>query len=144
MIYTHAAAAILAGAIAATGAWKIQNWRFDAKEKERAELQLENERLAAKTALRRVEAVVTAQNAAAIRERDLRNDAAGARAALVGLSNATDAAMRDAATSHGACLERTSALGELLGTVAQAGAGMAEKADRHSIDIKMYQEAWPK
>ena len=143
-MYTYLATALIAASLAATGAWRVQQWRFDAKEKERAELQLENERLAAKTALRRVEAVVTAQNAAAIRERDLRNDAAGARAALVGLSNATDAAMRDAATSHGACLERTSALGELLGTVAQAGAGMAEKADLHASDARKVIEAWPK
>jgi hypothetical protein len=28
MIYTHAAAAILSGAVAATGAWQVQGWRY--------------------------------------------------------------------------------------------------------------------
>ncbi len=28
MIYTHAAAAIIAAALAATGAWQVQNWRY--------------------------------------------------------------------------------------------------------------------
>ena len=144
MIYTHVAAAILAAAIAATGAWKVQDWRYNAKEKERAEQQLENERIAAKAAIRRAEAVIEAQNAATNRERDLRGAAAGARAALVGLSDATDAAMRGSAASHAACLERADALGELLGTVAQAGAGMAEKADRHASDIKTLIDAWPR
>ena len=32
MIYTHAIAALIAAAIAATGAWQVQNWRFDARE----------------------------------------------------------------------------------------------------------------
>ena len=31
VIYTHAAAALLAAAIAATGAWAVQGWRMDAQ-----------------------------------------------------------------------------------------------------------------
>ena len=30
-IYTHAGAALLAGAIAFTGAWRVQDWRYDAQ-----------------------------------------------------------------------------------------------------------------
>lgn len=137
---------IIAALIAVAGfgtAWKVQDWRYNAKEKERAEQQLEKERIAAKAAIRRAEAVIEAQNAATNRERDLRGAAAGARAALVGLSDATDTAMRGAAASHAACLERTDTLGELLGTVAQAGAGMAEKADRHASDAQTLTDAWP-
>ena len=32
MIYTHTATAIVAAVLAATGAWKVQNWRFAAQE----------------------------------------------------------------------------------------------------------------
>lgn len=35
MIYTHAAAALLAAAIAATGAWQVQAWRLGAHEADR-------------------------------------------------------------------------------------------------------------
>ena len=35
MIYTHAAAALLGAAIAATGAWKVQAWRYDAADADR-------------------------------------------------------------------------------------------------------------
>ena len=35
MIYTHAAVALLAGAIAATGAWQVQAWRWGAHEADR-------------------------------------------------------------------------------------------------------------
>lgn len=41
MIYTYAATALIAAAVSAGSAWKIQNWRFDAREKERIEAQLE-------------------------------------------------------------------------------------------------------
>lgn len=37
MLYTHAAAAIVAGALAFGGAWKVQAWRYDAAEKQRIE-----------------------------------------------------------------------------------------------------------
>lgn len=37
VIYTHIAAALIAGAIAAAGAWQVQDWRYGAKEAERLE-----------------------------------------------------------------------------------------------------------
>lgn len=36
-LYTYAATAIVAGALAFTGAWKVQGWRHDAAEKQRIE-----------------------------------------------------------------------------------------------------------
>lgn len=144
MIYTHAAAAILAGAIAATGAWKIQNWRFDAKEKERVEQQLESERLRAKANLRNAENVITAQNAAAARIRQLMLDAAGARATADGLRTSISSALSAAANDHSACVERANTIGELLVTVEKAGRGMAEKADLHANDAVTIMAAWPK
>lgn len=143
MIYTHVAAAILAAAIAATGAWKIQNWRFDAKEKERVEQQLESERLRAKANLRNAENVIAAQNAAASRISQLRLDAAGARATADGLRTSISGALSAAANDHAACVERANTLGELLVTVEEAGRGMAEKADLHANDALKVIEAWP-
>lgn len=37
MIYTHLAAALLAAAVAGFGTWKVQDWRYTAKESERQE-----------------------------------------------------------------------------------------------------------
>ena len=53
MIYTHAAVAIVAAVLSAGGAWQVQSWRFDAREKERIEAQAElarNNRQAAQSA----------------------------------------------------------------------------------------------
>ena len=138
---------IIAAVIAATGfgaAWKIQDQRFDAKEKDYAQQALADQRSAATAAIRRTETVIQAQSAATVRDGVLRRDAAGARTALVGLSLATEQALRDAATSHAACTERARALGVVLGTVAAAGGAIAEKSDRHASDAKMMLDAWPK
>lgn len=37
MIYTHAAAFLIGMAVAGAGAWQVQNWRADAREKQRLE-----------------------------------------------------------------------------------------------------------
>ena len=89
-MYTYVATAILAAALSATGTWKVQQWRMDAKEKEHVEQILDAERRAAAKALRNQETVIAAQSEAARRATDLRRDAAGARAAADGLRSATD------------------------------------------------------
>jgi hypothetical protein len=43
-LWTYAATAILAGSLAFGGAWKVQGWRFQAKETARVEQELENKR----------------------------------------------------------------------------------------------------
>ena len=48
MIWTHMAAAVVAGALAFGGAWRVQDWRFGAKEKERLEQEAELRRMNAK------------------------------------------------------------------------------------------------
>lgn len=50
MIYTHAAAAIVAAALAAAGTWQVQNWRYGAKEADRLQLVAEQARHAARSA----------------------------------------------------------------------------------------------
>lgn len=143
-MYTYVATGLIAATVAATGAWKVQDWRYGAKEAEHAEQQLENERLAAKAALRNADRVIEAQNKAEVRARGLRLDAAGARSAAISLHDAAAAAMRDAAVSHAACTERASALGDVLGAVEAAGRSMAEKADRHALDAETLSAAWPR
>ena len=144
MIYTHAAAALLAAVVAATGTYKIQEWRYAAKEAEHAEQHLADERAASQAAIRRTEAVITAQSAAAVRSAALRRDADGARAAIVSLHAATEAAMRDAATSHAACTERALAIGDVLQASAERYRSLGETCDRHVSDVKTLMDAWPK
>lgn len=143
-MYTYVATAILAAALSATGTWKIQQWRMDAKEKEHVEQILDAERRAAAKAIRNQETVIAAQSEAARRAADLRRDAAGAMAAADGLRSATDQTLRDAAASLDACTLRANALGELFITVEEAGRGMAQKADLHASDLKTLMDAWPK
>ena len=144
MIYTYAATALIAASLAATGAWKVQDWRYNAKEKERAEQQLENERMAARATLRNAENVINAQNDAEVRAAGLRRDAAGAHAALIGLSNATDTALRDASASHDACTVRAAAFSQLLNQCGAAYQELWAVADRHASDVQTIMAAWPK
>lgn len=124
--------------------WTVQGWRYGAKEREHVEQALAAERLAATTDVRRQEDVIAAQNAAETRARGLRVDAAGARDALVGLSDAADAALRSAAATHAACLERANTLDQLLQASAGEYRNLAEKADRHASDVQTLTAAWPK
>lgn len=154
-MYTYVATAILAAALSATGTWKIQQWRMDAKEKEHewrmdakekehVEQILDAERRAAAKAIRNQETVIAAQSEAARRAADLRRDAAGSRAALVGLSSSADQALRDAATSHAACTERAAAISQLLNQCGSAYQELGAIADRHASDVKTLMDAWPK
>lgn len=138
---------IIAALIAAAGfgsAWQIQSWRADAKELARAEQELVDQRNAATTAIRRTETVIAATSAATVRDAALRRDAAGARNESDRLRTSRDEAVRAAATSHNACLERIDAFSVVLGTVEAAGREVAAQADRHANDSKMMQEAWPR
>ena len=105
MIYTHIAAALLAAALAATGTYKVEEWRFASKEKDRVEQQLENERSQAKATLKKAEAVTIAQNASITRQIILRNDANASRDSLIRLQQSTDSALQTSRTNIDACIE---------------------------------------
>ncbi len=143
-MYTYVATGLIAASVAATGAWQVQDWRYGAEKAEHAEQQLENQRLAAKAALRNADRVIEAQNKAEVRARGLRLDAAGARVAAISLHDAAAAAMRDAAVSHTACTERAAALGDVLQASAERYRDLGETCDRHVSDIKTLIESWPK
>ena len=144
MIYTHAAAALVAAAVAATGAWQVQNWRYAAKEKAHVEQQMADQRASAAAAIRRVDTVSQAQSDAAARLDSLRRSAGLARDELDGLRMASEAAMRTASASLDACRRDAAALASVLADVERAGRDMAAAAQGHASDSLMYQDAWPK
>jgi hypothetical protein len=125
-------------------AWQIQSWRYGAKEHARDQQTLVDQRTAAASAIRRTDNVIDAQNKAAARLVVLRVDADRARAALVSLSDATASALRGAATSHDACIERATATSELLNSCGAAYQDLGERADRHASDVRTLMEAWPR
>ena len=130
MIYTHAAAALIAASIAATGAWQVQNWRFDAKEKAHAEQKLVEVQQSAATAIRQLDNVLMAQNAGAARAIRLRSD--------------LDSALPTADPTTGTCPNRADPARELLAACAAELVEMGGIADRHASDALMLQQAWPK
>lgn len=142
-MYTYVAAFLLGCAVAGSGVYKVQEWRYGAMEAERVEHQLESERIAAKGALRNADRVIEAQNKAEAHARGLRLDVAGARSAADRLSDEIAATARAAAASKEACIERTNTLGELFKDSANAYRDMAEKADRHASDAQRLSDAWP-
>ena len=138
---------IIAAVIAASsfiGGWTIQSWRYGAKETARAQQILVDQRLAAATAIRRLDNGIQAQNAAVVRERDLRMAAAGSRDALIGLHDASASALRAAESSHSACVDRAAAISVVLDQCGAAYQGLGEVADRHASDVKTLIDAWPK
>lgn len=143
-MYTYVATGLISAALTATGVWKLQEWRHGSIEKDRIEQALADQRLQAKATLRREETVIAAQNEAQARLRSLRLDSDGSRAALVGLSHATDQALRDAATSYDACLVRTRSISELLNQCGTAHQELGAIADRHASDVQTLIDAWPK
>lgn len=137
---------IIAAVIALGGfgsAWKLQDWRYGAKENERVQQQLNEERLSAKKAMRQSERVIEAQSAAQVRVIALRRDVDGARSESERLRASRDEALRIASTSHAACTERITAFDNVLGTVEAAGRAVSEKADRHANDVQTLIAAWP-
>ncbi len=143
MIYTHAAAAIIAASLGAAGAWQIQNWRFDAKEKAHAEQKLVEVQQSAAASIRRADNVIAAQMDATTRSIGLRRDLDTARTELDRLRIALRA-MPSADPTTGTCPNRADPARELLAACAAELQDLAGAADRHASDALMLQQAWPK
>lgn len=136
MMYVQVAAGIVIAAVASTGAWQVQEWRYGAKETQRVQQLLTTERNNAAAQIRRVDNVVIATNQARVREVALRADADRSRAALGGLRDAASNALSSARSSHDACLVRAATAAKLLQQCAGAYQELGERADRHVSDIK--------
>ena len=148
-LYTYAATAIVAGALAFGAGWKVQAWRYDAQIATTAAQYAEALASANQKALddtikmqrTKDDAIKAAeqraaQNAAAAAS--ARRDADGLRAQLSGvparIARATDSAVREyAATASVVFVECVGAYQDLAG-----------QADGHAADVRLMQEAWPR
>jgi hypothetical protein len=137
MVYTHAAAAIASAALAAWGAWTVQDWRYDAKLAQMNQAYAQGLQQAEQAARSREHDLLAARQKAEERyELEKRKAAVAgsrARSELDGLRNELYAipapSPKDPAPAiradDRATLER-----ELLGSCAKTLVGMAAEADR--------------
>ena len=144
MIYTHAAAALIAASIAATSAWQVQNWRYGAKEKAHEEQKLVEVQQSAATAIRQLDNVLVAQDASSARAVRLRGDLDSSRSELDRLRTQLAKPMPRAEAATSTCPDRADPARELLAACAAELVEMGGIADRHASDALMLQQAWPK
>lgn len=148
-LYTYAATAIVAGALAFTGGWKVQSWRYDAQ--------------IAATAAQHATALASANQKAlndTIKMQRTKDDAiakaeqrAAQNAAAAGAARRTADGLRDTLYSFRASLpsatpatviERADTAAELLGACAAEYQDVAAAADRINSDRQTLIDAWPK
>lgn len=148
MMYTHAIAALLGAAIAATSAWNIQGWRLGgqitALQAQHAAAQAKAEADARAAQLTIDTTYQEALNAARTREVSLRRERDAARTESDGLrEQSLDAARRLAAAPHATVLDYATTAGELLADCSRGYQELAATADGHANDVRTLIEAWP-
>jgi hypothetical protein len=124
--------------------WSVQGWHRDSLEKDRVETQAETDRLAHLSNIKRIDAVVVAQNRAAGRAISNRRDADAALSELGRVQAQSAAAVAAARVSHEACIDRTIALDDVFQSCASRYTALGETSDRHVNDLQTLIEAWPK
>ena len=149
MIYTHAAAIIIAAALAGWAGWQVQGWRLGeqiaALKSQQAEAVATATREARAQESARFTNVQEAQNAAQKRAQVARADADRARGELDRLRDTIRATAGGVpGESAAACTQRADAAGDVLGQCAAAYSELAAVADRHASDARTLIEAWPK
>ena len=149
MIYTHAAAIIIAAALAGWAGWSVQGWRMGEQIAALKTAQAEAVNTATREARaqesKRFQGVQDAQAAAQTRAVAARRDADAARTELDRLRNSVAAARGGVpGESAAACAQRADAAGDVLGQCAAAYLDLAAVADRHASDARTLIEAWPK
>ena len=149
MIYTHAAAIIIAAALAGWAGWSVQGWRMGEQIAALKTAQAEAVNTATREARaqesKRFQGVQNAQAAAQTRAQAARRDADAARSELDRLRNdiaATRGGVPGESTA--ACAQRADAAADVLGQCAAAYSDLAAVADRHASDARTLIEAWPK
>lgn len=136
-------AAIIAAASFGT-AWRIQDWRFDAKEKTHAEQKLAQIQHNAAASIRRADNVILAQNQAAHRTGRLLRDLGSSRTELDRLRAQLAQPVPGAGDTTTACADRTDPARELFADCAAQLTDMAGKADRINSDRQTLIDAWPR
>ena len=149
MIYTHAAAIIIAAALAGWAGWSVQGWRMGEQIAALKTAQAEAVNTATREARaqesKRFQGVQDAQAAAQTRAVAARRDADAARTELDRLRNSVAAARGGVpGESAAACAQRADAAGDVLGQCAAAYLDLAAIADRHANDARTLIESWPK
>ena len=140
-----ASVSAIASALAGFGlAWRLQTATINQMELDNANQRISLQRAARATIERQQTAVVTAQNAAAKRRRALNVVRRDGDAALVGLRDATAAAMRAASESLDACNRVVSTHGTILAECSGTLQKVAGDADQCVSDIQTLTEAYPK
>ena len=138
---------IIAAVIAAASfgaAWRVQDWRADAKEKAHAESKLAQVQHSAAASIRRSDNVIEAQNQSAARSAALRRDLDGARTELDRLRIALARPVPGTSATGDACTVPADPARQLLADCAAELVEMGVVADRHASDSLMLQQAWPK
>lgn len=147
-LYTYVATAIVAGAIAATGTWQVQNWRYGTQLSKLKQEHSEAVMTAAKNALKRTEHYQEKANAA-LRQSEIRaaqnkRDADALRAELDGLrgdiANVPD---RIRSASREAVDQYAAAATVVFGECAARYSELAEKAQGHAATVQLLMESWP-
>ena len=149
MIYTHAAAIIIAAALAGWAGWSVQGWRMGEQIAALKTAQAEAVNTATREARaqesKRFQGVQDAQAAAQTRAVAARRDADAARSELDRLRGTLSIARGGVpGESAAACAQRADAAGDVLGQCAAAYSDLAAVADRHASDARTLIEAWPK
>lgn len=149
-------AVILASALAAGTAWKVQEWRYTAQidairlDIAEAKIIAAQEQTKAVREAREAEQEYTRQAEAALKEAREREQQSRTNAVA---ANRTAGELRDnlAAIKAGlphlterAVRERAATLSGLLGDCAAEYSEMAGLAQRHADDVKLLQDSWPK
>ena len=147
-LYTYAATAIVAGALAFGAGWKVQAWRYDAQIADIKAAQAQALALANEEASRNFRAITTkyegALNAARTRETVLRRNADLARTESDGLrSQLTDAARRIAAAPPASVAEYATTVSHLFSDCSRRYQELGVQADGHANDVRTLVEAWP-
>jgi hypothetical protein len=131
-------------AISAFGtAWKVQDWRYGAKETSNAKADTEIERIASADRSRRDTKVIDAQKAGARRAATIQRDATAVVSEYERLLNTSREAAAIAQLSHEACKGRISAYRDVFEHCAAEYQSVARTADGHANDAMTLDDAWP-
>ena len=148
-LYTYAATAIVAGALAFGAGWQTQEWRYG---KQLADIQAQHATALASANQKALDDTIKMQRTKddaikAAEQRAAQNAAAAAaaRRTVDGLRD-TIYAFRASLPSlaPAAVIERADTAAELFGHCAGALTDLAVKADAHASDALMLIDAWPK
>lgn len=146
MIYTHAAAALVAAAIAAAGAWQVQSWRYGTQLAKLHEAQA----VAVQQATEQARATEQANTTKTLKALNERTEKTRALQAIVAGNRTELERLRDAANSACSAGDPTTPgavanhpAGTILAECAAQLVGVAQAADGHAADAKTLFEAWP-